>query len=1229
MTFHQAQAAQYAQQLNRLSLVAEIPSPQPQHIPPPEVRGGSRRNSIYDQDEIGTQASNAGSRRGSDAEKYGPIRRRSLLQHGIATRPTAFMDTDPRRSLPSQVQAAEALQSSYHSQPNPTPAPPIELPVLGPNPAFIVPGPRTETPTDLDYRHTGTLKFGSLRITNGAASPTPSRDGRANSLGAEEDYTVPGQARKSIEKEKRHGLSHRSHTLSVPAEARKAPWVVTSESPLRQAHGTEFEPLTINIPDPEFPLFDFKSTEVLFKSTHSPTKSLELAHEYQQEIALSPFSFDNSPLPSPRIESTSKHTAIEDDLFAPEPNTPNLEATPRMPRSFDSGYEGGPVRKPKGPREKDPKPLAKADSGYSSIVSLRSFKKDNSPAAPLKDGPPTPIHETFHRVPSSTYSVNSSIGPETTLRSKRSLPALPVEEVVKLPSEPTSKAPPVPLKEVSHEKLTPLPYPVLQKSIEQTNNISQAQPHLQVPKKTSRRKSLPAVANAAREMREDSPADSEKSVASSGSSSIWQRKKLNKRASRPSSFQPQPEPVFTVQAFRSPSEVHRIPIPPADVRRHLDERVESFPVASFPNTTSGFTQLRRTASKETLGTIFSVGSAEVRDELNFARLQGALPAIPKEATIEEDPSPASDWVPRPDFNKRHTYQASTPMPAPEPERVARKSFQAPVARDRSRDHVLAPSKSRESFQKPPARNPSPAPSKSRDSLQKQPIRNPSPAPSKSRESFQKPPVRNPSPAPTQDWAPRKSLSRPASRDPSPASRAPLRPDFETHVTSYESISSSLGRSSYELALNAIPGQAKPSVNERARTMTQQNETESAQRFAGARNLSQESQASTIVRPRRSYESISNSNPFSGDNRSQNSVQSRGSLRGPPPSAHARYSQQTMLRESLPSYGGKFSNNEAYTAPNEPQRHTPLRYQKPKTGPPVSMAMQRAAIPISNVAPPSRSQLMPQQALNRAPPQPPADSQPKQDPIAAGWTKMAGAWAERKKSAGEALSARKSMEMIRPAATRSSFQQPRAQPQQQELRGRKSMDANTFGTSMQRAGSARPSAEYARTQILRGGKSFDTSQQQQRQTSWNSTNGYDNLNLYGQQPQYYDQEEYNHTYGSAEFSHHDKENFAQHQYDNQEYYEPESEQYHDQRRVDSLPESIHQRKTSTSEMLVLDRFSGGLGYGYEPGLGLVGSAGVRTTGKMGNAGKKSVRESMQYGVDFSDVPVILQRVRVRS
>lgn len=141
------------------------------------------------------------------------------------------------------------------------------------------------------------------------------------------------------------------------------------------------------------------------------------------------------------------------------------------------------------------------------------------------------------------------------------------------------------------------------------------------------------------------------------------------------------------------------------------------------------------------------------------------------------------------------------------------------------------------------------------------------------------------------------------------------------------------------------------------------------------------------------------------------------------------------------------------------------------------------------------------------------------------------------------------------------------------------------------------------------------------------------------------ERYDHTYGSYSYAHDpNKENWnvpyqpvnplQQHPYQppnpdqyaqQQEYYDGASYEEEDFQEV--LPQTIHRRQTSTSEMLVLDRFSGGLGYGYEAGVGLGGSAGTRNTGKLAGGGRKSIDVSMQYGVDFSDVPVFLQRVRV--
>ena len=67
--------------------------------------------------------------------------------------------------------------------------------------------------------------------------------------------------------------------------------------------------------------------------------------------------------------------------------------------------------------------------------------------------------------------------------------------------------------------------------------------------------------------------------------------------------------------------------------------------------------------------------------------------------------------------------------------------------------------------------------------------------------------------------------------------------------------------------------------------------------------------------------------------------------------------------------------------------------------------------------------------------------------------------------------------------------------------------------------------------------------------------------------------------------------------------------------------------STQDMLVLDRYAGGLGYGFEPGYGLGGSAGTRNSGMMNNGGRKGVDVSKQWGLDFSDVPVVMQRVPV--
>jgi hypothetical protein len=56
----------------------------------------------------------------------------------------------------------------------------------------------------------------------------------------------------------------------------------------------------------------------------------------------------------------------------------------------------------------------------------------------------------------------------------------------------------------------------------------------------------------------------------------------------------------------------------------------------------------------------------------------------------------------------------------------------------------------------------------------------------------------------------------------------------------------------------------------------------------------------------------------------------------------------------------------------------------------------------------------------------------------------------------------------------------------------------------------------------------------------------------------------------------------------------------------------------------DRFSGGLQYNYEGrGIGIGGSAGTRSLHS--HASSKSMHFKASYGVDLSDVPIMVQRI----
>ncbi|KAL3417202.1 hypothetical protein PVAG01_11202 [Phlyctema vagabunda] len=1053
---------------SRLSLVVEQTTP----LATPSIasdEGSKRFSKLWGVGKQETQTSAPPSplaeRPEAEPTVYAPIRRRSLLTPGIATR-SSYVEPTSRELLPSQVQApstSDQLRRYYHGPRKSAPPPLDHLPLPSPEFADDAPGPRALTPSEQGYGHIGAFQLGSLRITNGAASPTPS-DNRSFTMGGEEDYLTTGDRKASFESSRSRHTHRRSNTLTVTTEIIKPPWIIRSESPLRQeqiapekaqptVQVTSYEAVNTTS-DQSLSLFDFRSH-------HSPTSSQDLANEYMQDLALSPFSFEDSPPRSPQLIVSSKQNAMEDDLFAPDCDVTPMEA-PLPSTSVDSGYQAGPPVPAKIPMTKElaPKPLAKADSGYSSNVSLRSFKS-TAPDVPAKEAPPTPPKESRPRMSSFSQSKSSITSTESdkTIRPRHSLPATPLKD--ELPSMPVRQAPSIPTDVTMSRTVTA---PILpRKSAEQ--RWAAAETRAQTS--TKQRQSLPTLTTPYQPT--DSPTGSDKSNSSA--------------SSKRKSAKPQPaRPIFTIQAHRSISDDLSIPPVSTQAARQLEERVSGFPVASFPNTVAS-RNLRPSVSKETLGTILSVGSVEQREERTtlLDRYYNPLPAVP-------DQSPQVSNVPAapaPEMSRRYTYQAPVVQTAPVP---------------------MPKIKSRHSLQDP-------------------------------------------------------VLTRKTS-------------DFELQLSSFENISSSLGKSPYDHALGAV---SNPSLTANLRTQisTAQLEADARERFHRGRRSSDRSESDLRRTP--SYGSFTNRSMHAG---------SRSTSR-----ERSKSGDRSKSRERLPE-----KTEEAPPMPKALSVEDINRYavpRKAKGQPPVSMQTQRSS-------PVPRNRSVPNQVgqrtgtPNRTAPAPPNENQ-SPDP----WAAQRNYWAEQKQSAQEAL------QQV-PRGRKSMDAQPRTTP---KLQTRKSMDAPR---SRPRMSLDSKSSNISKKPALSHHSSFEQAKQQ-----WRYESGYD----YGGQLTLDMDAQYDHGYGTATP-----------EPQQAEYYEPSTAQEnldYPTTNDGPRPQPIH--SNSTSDMLVLDRYAGGFGYGFERDSdsgrhGIVGSAG--TKGAVTKGSRKSMRMSMDYGVDFSDVPIFVTTAPLR-
>lgn len=328
-------------------------------------------------------------RASSDVSMYTPMRRRSLLAvPGVATRipdmPALPRKSKAKFSLPSTPTRRDSVEN-IGSTMFPDSPPDVDPRSLA----------RASTPCDEDYGHTGAFKLGSLRITNGSPVTSPAVDSpRLLPTNGVPGIYVHDGGKSYFEQQAR---TQRAASIGT----------VTQQDNQRSRQSQKY--LT--------PLVTSPRAMHHMAAMPLPGKP----PQFLPEVYISPLVIrDPAEARVLDLQTTSKHSALEDDLFEDEPseysdveqldirvdlNAKSLPPRPRlisegrnareMMRS-DSGVAATPISEhPQGS-------LAKSDSGYSSNVSLRSFsakpplpERNETSTNGLKTSPHTPAKDTF------------------------------------------------------------------------------------------------------------------------------------------------------------------------------------------------------------------------------------------------------------------------------------------------------------------------------------------------------------------------------------------------------------------------------------------------------------------------------------------------------------------------------------------------------------------------------------------------------------------------------------------------------------------------------------------------------------------------------------------------------------------------------------------------------------------------------------------------------------------
>ncbi|KAI2639414.1 hypothetical protein GGS21DRAFT_430322 [Xylaria nigripes] len=327
---------------------------------------------------------------------YAPIRRKSLLTPGVATRPSpADFMISPATQVSDSLPPTTAPCGSSESMGNtflPIPDSPLD-------PSLT---PRAHTPCEADYKQTGAFKHGTLRITNGSPTVTSIWEGTDDGLCSNGSSTPIRNGSYSDPSDNVKGKQKMVSNDSQPF----LPLSIITTSSVASASDSlsvtdERETATYCLPELKLPISSFSMDQITGFEPRSPDFQATTKLTIDQDQ----FSDDGSPTYDSAIFSVSFDHEAKSTPFSP--GSVRKGKHKEVINRSDSGVAASPTA------EASHNLLTKADSGYSSSVSIRSLSSKQNCQQEIerfrnREEVPSQVHTPEHEKPSSNASTSTS-----------------------------------------------------------------------------------------------------------------------------------------------------------------------------------------------------------------------------------------------------------------------------------------------------------------------------------------------------------------------------------------------------------------------------------------------------------------------------------------------------------------------------------------------------------------------------------------------------------------------------------------------------------------------------------------------------------------------------------------------------------------------------------------------------------------------------------------------------